>query len=232
MLAILALSAALLRPAAPAPPDTTREFKGYANLPFAWGTMLLRKNKVVRAFLPLASLRGLEMGVPYYPEVPETGPLPKPKFVAALTVQWLRIGARYWETMGGSRQEPGPLAARVQAGPGVQQLRGRPGRGAGCRGGWGAFARLAGRLALAPALAAWPAPAEPGRRPRNNKGKPVRYRTQNWAGIGEKPGPTPKLLVYGEGELLLSGDFAAWGQYPTLRHRIALFSNPFSTPVL
>lgn len=117
MLAILALSAALLRPAAPAPPDTTREFKGYANLPFAWGTMLLRKNKVVRAFLPLASLRGLEMVVPYYPEVPETGPLPKPKFVAAPTVQWMRIGARYWETMSGSRQEPGPLAARVQAGP-------------------------------------------------------------------------------------------------------------------
>lgn len=119
MLATLVLRAALLLPpAAPvsAPADTTRQFKGYSNLPFAWGTMLLRKNKVVRAFLPLASLRGLEMVVPYYPEAPETGPLPKPKFVAAPNVQWIRIGTRYWETMGGSRQEPGLLAARVQAG--------------------------------------------------------------------------------------------------------------------
>jgi hypothetical protein len=115
MLATLTLSAVLLlQPTAP--PDTTRQFRGYSNLPFAWGTMLLRKNKVVRAFLPLSSLRGLEMLVPYYPEVPETGPLPKPKFAAAPNVQWIRIGTRYWETLGSSRQEPGLLAARVQTG--------------------------------------------------------------------------------------------------------------------
>ena len=51
MLSALALYAALLRPAAlsqAAQPDTTRQFRGYAGLTFAWGTLELRKGTRLR----------------------------------------------------------------------------------------------------------------------------------------------------------------------------------------
>lgn len=123
MLATLTLFAGLLSgplapaPAQTAPPDTTRQFRGYANLPFAWGTMELRKGKRVRAYLPTASACGLEMVVPYYPEAPGPGKLPNPKLVAAPNVRWLRVGDQYWELLRNNKNDEGTLAQRLQTGP-------------------------------------------------------------------------------------------------------------------
>jgi hypothetical protein len=120
MLSGFLLCAALLRgPAAPvqaAPPDTTRQFRGYANLTYAWGALELRKGKRLHAYLPTGSARGLWPAMPYYLQAPGPGPLPKPKLLAAPNVRWMRIGSQYWELLGNSRQEEGQLARRLQAG--------------------------------------------------------------------------------------------------------------------
>ena len=119
MLAALVFCAALLQPACPAqaaPPDTTRQFRGFADLTYAWGTVELRKGKRLRAYLPTSSARGLTMVVPYYPQAPGPGPLPKPKLLAAPNVRWMQIGAQYWELLKSSRQDDGSLARRLQVG--------------------------------------------------------------------------------------------------------------------
>lgn len=120
MLSTLLLFAALAGgPAAPlqaAPTDTTRQFKGFADLTYAWGTVEMRKGKRLRAYLPTSSARGLTMAVPYYLEAPGPGPLPKPKLLSAPNVRWIQIGAQYWELIKNSQQDPGSLAKRLQAG--------------------------------------------------------------------------------------------------------------------
>lgn len=120
MLAALIFCAALSgSPPAPAqatPPDTTRQFKGFAGLTYAWGTVEMRKGKRLRAYLPTGSARGLTMAVPYYPQAPGPGPLPKPKLLAAPNVRWIQIGAQYWELLKSSQQDDGSLAQRLQAG--------------------------------------------------------------------------------------------------------------------
>ena len=106
-------------PAAPtqaAAPDTTRQFKGFAELTYAWGTVEMRKGKRLRAYLPTSSARGLTMVVPYYPQAPGPGPLPKPKLLAAPNVRWIQIGAQYWELLKPNQHEDGSLAQRLQAG--------------------------------------------------------------------------------------------------------------------
>lgn len=122
MLSILTLYAALWAgPAAPtqtAPPDTTRQFRGFAELPFAWGTMLLRNGQVVRAYLPTATTRGLEGVVMYYSQAPgtATGKAARPKSVAAPNVQWLRVAGQYWEVLRSGKHDDGSLAQRREAG--------------------------------------------------------------------------------------------------------------------
>lgn len=117
MLAALLLCAApVAAPAQAAPPDTTRQFRGYADLTYAWGTVELRKGKRLRAYLPTSSARGLTLMVPYYPLAPGPGPLPKPKLLAAPNVRWIRIGPQYWELLKNSPQDEGSLARRLQAG--------------------------------------------------------------------------------------------------------------------
>ena len=121
MLAALLLCAALVgapvaAPAQAAPPDTTRQFRGYADLTYAWGTVELRKGKRLRAYLPTSAARGLTLIVPYYPQAPGPGPLPKPKLLAAPNVRWIRIGTQYWELLKNSPQDEGSLARRLQAG--------------------------------------------------------------------------------------------------------------------
>ena len=120
---MLPLWAALLGgPAVPAQaaplPDTTRQFKGFADLPFAWGTMLLRNGQVVRAYLPTATTRGLEGVVMYYPQVPGSGSgkAARPRSVAAPNVQWLRVGGQYWEVLRSGKHDDGSLAQRRQTG--------------------------------------------------------------------------------------------------------------------
>jgi hypothetical protein len=82
-----------------------------------WGTLALRNGKVLRAFLPTATLRGYGMVVPYYPQAPApSGKPPRPKLVAAPNVRWMRAGSQYWEVLGHTRAEPGSLALRRQAG--------------------------------------------------------------------------------------------------------------------
>jgi hypothetical protein len=121
MLPALALFAALLlplsTPAQAAPVDTIRQFRGYNNLSFAWGTLKLRNGKVVRAYLPTALMRGFEMLVPYYPQAPGPDKRPRPKLVAAPNVQWMRVGDQYWELMGHGRIIDGSLALRRLTGP-------------------------------------------------------------------------------------------------------------------
>ena len=120
MLFALLLCAALAGgPAAPtqaAPTDTTRQFKGYAELTYAWGTVEMRKGKRLRAYLPTSSARGLLMVIPYYPEAPGPGPLPKPKLLTAPNLRWMQIGAQYWEFLRNSQDGEGSLARRLQAG--------------------------------------------------------------------------------------------------------------------
>jgi hypothetical protein len=120
MFAMLTLCAALLAgpttPTQTAPTDTTRQFQGYANLPFAWGTVMMRKGKVIRAYLPTATTRGLEMIVPYYPQAPGPGKLPNPKLLTAANVLWMRVGGQYWELLRNNRNDAGNLAQRRQAG--------------------------------------------------------------------------------------------------------------------
>lgn len=69
MFPLLTLCATLLGPPAqPAQvplPDSTRQFRGFGNTPFAWGALVLRKGKVVRAFLPKEPISGLETAVLY-----------------------------------------------------------------------------------------------------------------------------------------------------------------------
>ncbi len=120
MLPTLTLVAALLlpAPAQDASVDTTHQFRGYGNLPYAWGTLVQRNGKVLRAYLPTATRRGFEMVVPYYPQAPApTGKPPRPKLVAAPNVRWMRVGSQYWELLGHTRAEDGSLALRRQAGP-------------------------------------------------------------------------------------------------------------------
>ncbi|GAA4037455.1 hypothetical protein GCM10022409_23110 [Hymenobacter glaciei] len=120
MLSIITLCVAFWAgPTAPtqtAPTDTTRQFRGFANLPFAWGTAVLRKGKVVRAYLPTATTRGLETMVPYYLQAPGPGKLPNPKLLTAANVQWMRVGGQYWEVLRNNRNDEGSLAQRRQAG--------------------------------------------------------------------------------------------------------------------
>ena len=112
------LWAAAVAPAQTAPPDTTRQFKGFADLPFAWGTMLLRNGQLVRAYLPTATTRGLEGVVMYYPQAPGSGSgkANRPKSVAAPNVQWLRVGGQYWEVLRSGKHDDGNLAQRRQTG--------------------------------------------------------------------------------------------------------------------
>lgn len=119
MLPTLTLFAALLlpTPAQPAPVDTTRQFRGYNNLSFAWGTLKLHNGKVLRAYLPTALMRGFEMLVPYYPQAPAPDKRPRPKLVAVPNVQWMRVGSQYWELMGHNRILDGSLALRRLTGP-------------------------------------------------------------------------------------------------------------------
>jgi hypothetical protein len=123
MLATLTLWAAMLGgPAAPAQaaplPDTTRQFKGFADLPFAWGTMLLRNGQVICAYLPTATTRGLEGVVMYYPQAPGagSGKANRPKSVAAPNVQWLRVAGQCWEVLRSGKRDDGSLAQRRQTG--------------------------------------------------------------------------------------------------------------------
>lgn len=117
MLSTLLLCAALAAvPAQAAPTDTTRQFRGYAELTYAWGTVEMRKGKRLRAYLPTSSARGLLMVIPYYPEAPGPGPLPKPKLLTAPNVRWMQIGAQYWEFLRNSKEDEGSLARRLQAG--------------------------------------------------------------------------------------------------------------------
>ena len=121
MLATLTLWMTLLgAPAVPAQtaplPDTTQQFKGFADLPFAWGTMLLRNGKVVRAYLPTATTRGLEGVVLYYPDAPVPGKRPRARSAAAANVQWLRVGGQYWEVLRSGKHDEGSLAQRRQTG--------------------------------------------------------------------------------------------------------------------
>lgn len=122
MLPTLTLFAALLLSTPPAPaqqapePDTTRQFRGFANITYAWGTLVLRKGKVVRAYLPTAPIRGLAMALPYYPQPPGPGKMPNPKLVAVPNVRSMRVGSQYWELLSSGKPEEGNLAKRLQTG--------------------------------------------------------------------------------------------------------------------
>lgn len=119
MLPTFTLLAALLlsAPAQDAPVDTTRQFQGYGSMTYAWGTLVQRNGKMLRAYLPTTTVRGYEMVVPYYPQAPApTGKASRPKLVAAPNVRWMRVGGQYWELLGRTRAEEGKLALRRQAG--------------------------------------------------------------------------------------------------------------------
>ena len=115
-LAPATLAAPATRPMQAAPPDTTRKFRGYGNNLFAWGTLQLRKGPVVRAFLPVAPISGLESAVLYYLTPPEGGKLARGKIVSVGRVQTMRVDGQYWEVLRKSRLIDGELAARLQTG--------------------------------------------------------------------------------------------------------------------
>ena len=100
----------------PAPADTTRQFRGFANATFAWGTLVLRNGKVLRAYLPTVPIPDLALAVPYYLAAPEAGKLPKPKLVAVPAVQSMRVGNQYWELLTLGKADEGSLVRRLQGG--------------------------------------------------------------------------------------------------------------------
>ena len=116
LLAALLLGGAYPLLAQQAPADTMRVVPGYGNQLFAWGTLALRKGRLVQAYLP-ATTTGLDKMVLYYPLAPDGSPAARPKVVALDQVRWMRVRGQYSELLGGGQGEPGRLAARRVSGP-------------------------------------------------------------------------------------------------------------------